>query len=154
MKKTLAALATISFLLTTPLSAQTATPEIPHMHLNDIAVVVPNGNSPTGAVIFYNPQICQQIGLACHFFRAHEHCHVLLGHQFQAGIHPMIRERDADYCAARYAGSQAVRTAWYLFMNGGSSSDWHTYGTPQERGRRLCAFAMQVGNWNGPVPCP
>lgn len=134
--------------------AQTPTPEIPNANFGDIAAVFPNPNSPTGAVIVYNPIICQQIGMACGFFRVHEHGHVALGHQFQSGIHPTIRERDADRFAAKYAHPQEIFVAWQLFINGGSSSNWHTYGTPQQRAHRLCLFAQQAGNWIGPSPCP
>lgn len=137
-----------------PALAQTNTPEIPNPQFGDIAAVFSNPQSPTGAVIVYNPIICSQIGLACAFFQVHEHCHVGLGHQFQPGIHPTFRERDADQCAASRANPQAVLVAWQLFMNGGSSSDWHTYGTPSQRARRLCLFAQQAGNWIGPSPCP
>ncbi len=134
--------------------AQTATPEYPNPNLQDIAVVYPYAYSPTGAVIIYNPYICQQIGLACLFFKAHEHGHVYLGHQFQPGMHATARERDADQFAASVASPQAVYAAWRLFINGGSSSNWHTYGTPKQRARRLCLFAIQAGNWMGPTPCP
>lgn len=134
--------------------AQTPTPEIPNPSFGDIAAVFPDFNSPTGAVIVYNPQICQSIGQACLFFKIHEHCHVYLQHHFQPGIHPTQREADADRCAAANTHPQAVLTTWNLFMNGGSSSDWHTYGSPYQRANRLCNFAMQAGNWIGPTHCP
>jgi hypothetical protein len=136
-------------------SAFTPTPEVPDLSLGDIAAVFPNPASPTGAVIVYNPTACQQMGTsACEFFRIHEHAHVALGHQFQAYAHPMIRERDADQMAAARATPDAVLAAWQLFMNGGSSSNWHTYGTPYQRANRLCHFAQAAGNWFGPNPCP
>ncbi|MGR3525367.1 MAG: hypothetical protein ACU0CT_05130 [Paracoccaceae bacterium] len=146
--------AAIFLLLSSSVGAQTATPEVPTPGLNDIAVVVAHPNSPTGAVILFNPSLCQQIGLACRFFAVHEHCHVLLGHHLNPGGNTMLKERDADRCAAQNAPPQAVMAAWTLFMNGGSSSDWHTYGPPQDRARRLCLFAAQTGNWSGPFPCP
>lgn len=134
--------------------AQTQTPEIPNPQFGDIAAVFANSNSPTGAIIVYNPIICQQIGQACAFFRVHEHGHVAHGDQFQPGIHPMVREREADRFAASYAAPNAIFSAWQLFMNGGSSSNWHTYGSPYQRARRLCLFSQQAGNWIGPTPCP
>ena len=140
--------------LTVNATAQTATPEIPDQKFGDIAAVFPHAGSPTGAVIVYNPIICQQIGAAaCDFFRVHEHGHVYLRHQFQPFVHPTERERDADRFAAANAYPQAVLAAWYLFRSGGSSSNWHTYGTPFQRAHRLCVFAKQAGNWIGPPQC-
>lgn len=135
--------------------AQTSTPEIARYDLRDIAMVVPDRDSPTGAVILYNPAICAQIGAACEFFRYHEHGHVYLGHQFIGRrVHPMLLERDADHYAADFASPVAIYAAWELFMDGGSSSDAHTYGTPYQRANRLCNFAQQSGRWNGPTVCP
>jgi len=137
-----------------PANGQTPTPEIPDPTFNDIAAVFPDARTPTGAVIIYNPNICNQIGAACGFFRVHEHCHVSLGHQFLGPrIHPVARERDADRCAAANAGSANVVAAYLLFRAGGSSSNWHTYGTPLQRARRLCLFAKQANNWAGPPNC-
>lgn len=133
--------------------AQTATREIADWRFPDIAAVFPDPNSPTGAVIVYNPQICQAIGIACGFFKFHEHCHVYLKHQFQPFMHSMVRERDADRCAAYNAPPIQVFHAWKLFIHGGSSSNWHTYGTPLQRARRLCLFAREANNWIGPSQC-
>ncbi len=135
-------------------SAKTQTPEIPNAQFNDIAAVFPHQGSPTGAIIVYNPLICRQIGRACAFFRTHEHGHVALGHHFQQGIHPVARERDADRFGATHSDPRAVYAAWRLFKGGGSSSNWHTYGSPDQRAHRLCSFAVQAGNWIGPYPCP
>lgn len=144
----------ISLLLTSNATAQTATPEVSNPQFGDIAAVFPHAGSPTGAVIVYNPNICRQIGAAaCEFFRVHEHGHVYLGHQFQPFAHPTGRERDADRFAATNAHPEAVYAAWLLFRNGGSSSNWHTYGTPLQRAHRLCVFAQQAGNWIGPQQC-
>ena len=131
---------------------QTATPEIPNPNMNDIAAVFPAPGSPTGAVIYYNPIICQQIGPACTFFKYHEHCHVYLGHLFKPGGQGFQIEAQADACAAANAPPQAVTAAAQLFLQGGSSANWHKYGTPQQRAQRICVWAQQVGNPVGP-PC-
>jgi hypothetical protein len=147
----------LSTLWHTPSTAQTLTPEKPDESYGDIAAVFRDAQSPTGAVIVYNPNICSSIGLACVFFKFHEHGHVLHRHHLIPGIPPMISERDADRFAATNAPPQAVLAAWHLFRNGGSSSNWHTYGSPQARAQRLCRFARQAGKWTGPVgpqvPC-
>jgi len=144
----------ILLLSATSAVAQTASPEIPNPQFGDIAAVLPDPRSPTGAIIVYNPFMCQRIGPgACEFFRVHEHGHVFLGHQFQPYAHPTARERDADRFAAANAHPRAVLAAWHLFRNGGSSANWHTYGSPAQRAHRLCVFAREAGNWIGPPQC-
>ena len=130
--------------------AQTNTPEVAQPGLNDIAIVVPDQSSPSGAVIYFNPRICSQIGAACAFFRVHEHGHVQANHQFTGYGFQMEKERDADEFAARNANPQAVLAAWNLFMSGWSSQDWRVYGSPFDRALRLCRFAKGGGNWVGP----
>lgn len=126
-----------------------AVPEIPNPNLNDIAMV--QYHHQHGAVIIYNPIICQQIGLACGFFRAHEYGHVSMGHQLMhPGVYPAQREAQADAWAAANATPQEVLAAYHLFLNGGSSSNWTVYGNPQQRAQRLRSFAIQANNWIGP----
>jgi hypothetical protein len=139
------------FLGMTPSFSQT--PEIPNYDFPDIAAVFSDLNSPTGAIIVYNPTICAEIRRACIFFKFHEHGHVFHRHHLNPQIPPVIRERDADNFSARNAPADAVFSAWNLFRNGGSSSNWHTYGSPQARALRLCRFAIQAGNWIGPQNC-
>lgn len=150
-------------LAVSPARAQglTPTPEIARTNFNDIAAVFPAAQygvqSPTGAVIVYNPMICQQIGAACVFFKYHEHGHVALRHHLvhlTGNVPPMIRERDADRWAANNAPPQAIYVAWQLFYTGGSSSNWHTYGHPRDRAYRLCRFAQQAGKWLANHNCP
>ncbi len=134
-------------------SGLTNSPEIPNPNFGDIAAVFADNRSPTGAVIVYNPVICQRIGAACIFFKYHEHGHIALGHHVNSFVTPMIRERDADNYAAQNAPPETIVVAWNLFNNGGSSSNWHTYGSPRDRAKRLCLFAKQAGNWSGPDNC-
>ncbi|MFU1520392.1 hypothetical protein ACM25P_18185 [Vreelandella alkaliphila] len=53
-------------LILTPLTSWAQVPEISDPNLNEIAIVQPHPQY--GAVIIYNPIICQQIGAACGFF--------------------------------------------------------------------------------------
>lgn len=77
-------------LVSTSLMSWAQVPEIADPNLNDIAMVQPHPQY--GAVIIYNPIICQKIGAACGFFRAHEYGHVALGHQFMhPGAYPAQR---------------------------------------------------------------
>jgi hypothetical protein len=136
-----------SIILSFSVSAQV--PEIADPQLNDIAMVQPHPQY--GAVIIYNPIICQQIGAACGFFRAHEYGHVALNHQFlHPGAYPAIREAQADQWAAINGIPQEILAAYYLFLNGGSSSNYQVYGHPQQRATRLRQYAIQAGNWIGP----
>lgn len=131
--------------------SQAQVPEIANPNLPDIAMVQPHPQY--GAVIIYNPVICQQIGYACGFFRAHEYGHVALNHQFMhPASYPAQREAQADRWAAFNASPQEILSAYQLFMSGGSSSNWQIYGSPIYRANRLKQFAMQAGRWIGPTP--
>ncbi|PKM31092.1 MAG: hypothetical protein CVV07_02720 [Gammaproteobacteria bacterium HGW-Gammaproteobacteria-11] len=136
-------------LLLTPAMASAQVPEIPDPNLNDIAMVFPHPDH--GAVIVYNPTICQQIGAACGFFRAHEYGHVVLGHTLlHPSAYPAVREAQADEWAAANGRPNEILAAYYLFLNGGSSENWQVYGHPQQRAERLRLFAIQYGTWIGP----
>jgi len=124
-----------------------AVPEIPDPQLNDIAMVQ---NTPQGVVIIYNPILCQEIGAACGFFRAHEYGHIELNHGFTPGLYPAIMEAQADYWAATNGIPEEILAAYYLFLFGGSSSYYQVYGTPQQRAARLRQFAIMAGTWIGP----
>ncbi len=141
---------TFAFVLFVSFSASAQqVPEIPDPQLNDIAMVQPHPQYD--AVIIYNPIICQQIGAACGFFRAHEYGHVVLGHQFMhPGAYPAQREAQADHWAAANGNPQEILAAYYLFLNGGSSPNWQIYGHPQQRAARVRQFAINAGNWIGP----
>ena len=137
------------FLLFVPFFALAQVPEIPDPNLNDIAIV--RSDPQYGAVIIYNPNICQQIGAACGFFRAHEYGHIVLGHQFlHPGAYPAQREAQADEWAAANGRPQEILAAYYLFSNGGSSTNWQVYGNPQQRAARLRQYAISYGTWIGP----
>ncbi|MBD3611194.1 MAG: hypothetical protein HUJ13_02035, partial [Hydrogenovibrio crunogenus] len=82
----------IMLLLSSLLSFQAnAVYEVPNPQLNDIAMI--QYHPVYGAVIFYNPTICQQIGLACGFFRAHEYGHFVHHHQLMPpGVYAAAKE--------------------------------------------------------------
>ena len=132
-----------------PLSVAAQVQEIADPQLNDIAIVKPHPQY--GAVIVYNPNLCQQIGLACGFFRAHEYGHIALNHQYlHPSAYPAVREAQADRWAAFNGKANEILAAYYLFLNGGSSANWQVYGNPQQRAARLRQFAIEAGNWLGP----
>lgn len=126
-----------------------AIPEIPNPQLNDIAMI--QYHPVYGAVIFYNPSICQQIGPACGFFRAHEYGHYVHHHQLMPpGAYAAVREAEADCWAASNGIPQEILAAYYLFMSGGSSPNVQVYGFPQQRAQRVRQCAIQAGKWIGP----
>ncbi|WP_223827921.1 hypothetical protein [Vreelandella titanicae] len=132
-----------------PLTSWAQVPEIADPNLNDIAMVQPHPQYE--AVIIYNPIICQQIGAACGFFRAHEHGHITLGHQFMhPGAYPAQREAQADEWAAANAHPHEILAAYNLFKNGWSSIKWWIYGHPVHRAARLRQYAINYGRWVGP----
>ena len=138
-------------LVGTTISAHTQVPEIPDPQLPDIAVVQPHPQY--GAVIIYNPNICNQIGLACGFFRAHEYGHVMLNHQFlHPGAYPAVREAQADCWAAIYGNPPEILAAYEMFMSGISSPNYQIYGHPLERAQRVKQCAIQAGTWINLLP--
>ena len=138
----------VTALMAQGVSAQIAVPEIPDPSLPDIAMV--RADPIYGAVIIYNPIICQRIGLACGFFRAHEYGHVALSHQFRdPRYYPAEREASADCWAASNARPQEILAAVRLFLAGGSSGDWVVYGSPLQRAERVRFCAINAGRWIG-----
>jgi hypothetical protein len=118
-----------------PLTGCAQVPEIPDRRLQDIAMVtvLPNGQP----VIIYNPVLCQQMGSAlCGFYRAHEHCHVSLGHTIRQ-MWPQQRELEADCCAARNATGVEAEAAYRWFSSGGGTSPIHGFGA--QRAARILA---------------
>ena len=126
-------------------------PEIPNPNLPDIAVVVPDPRSFYGAVIYYNPLICNQVGAwVCGFFRTHEYGHVALGHALVRTF-PPIAERSADCWAAQNGSPDDTLAAYEAFLiYRRSSPDWWRYGDPIERANRLRICAIQAERWLGP----
>ncbi|WP_445371630.1 hypothetical protein ACH518_01675 [Methylomonas sp. HW2-6] len=115
--------------------AEWGVPEIPNRQLGDIAAVfvLPNGQP----VIYYNPDLCNLAGpFLCGFYRAHEYCHIRLGHTIRQ-IWPQQKELEADCCAAKTASQQEVTAAYQYFIQGGGATPQHGFG--QQRAARLVA---------------
>jgi len=122
-------------LITVSSDAQWNVREIPDPNLPDIAMVtvLPNGEQ----VIIYNPILCQQAGpLLCGFYRAHEYCHIDLGHVFRP-TWPQVKELEADCCAAKVVTNAEANAAYQWFISGGGTSPTHGFG-PQ-RAQRILA---------------
>lgn len=124
-----------ALLISTQADAQV--PEIPDITLPDIAMVRVINGQP---VIVYNPQACQQAGpLLCGFYRAHEYCHIQLGHPIRQ-MWPQAQEFEADCCAAKSVSNAEYASAFQWFASGGGSTP--THGSGQQRAVRIraCRF--------------
>jgi hypothetical protein len=100
--------------------------EIADPNLPDIAMVTTLSNGRP--VVIYNPILCNQVGpLLCGFFRAHEHCHVELGHTIRH-TWPQQKEFEADCCAARNISQAQLNAAYQWFVSGRGGSPIHGLG--------------------------
>lgn len=140
--------------LATPLAAQTATTEVPDTAQPDVVMIAPDRSAPTGTVIRVNPQLCRQIGPACDFMLTRAHCQLLLGQETAKDRQPLQAQRAADQCAALNAPAQAVLAMWSMLRAEPDGAHGPDKDKPQDRAHRICAFALQTGNWSGPAPCP
>lgn len=113
-----------------------AVPEIPQPGLSDIAIAT---LTPAGAVIYYNPVLCNQNLLFCRFARAHEYGHVALGHL--GGVYPPMAEAQADCFAATHAAPAEVNAAVQLYTMAGMNGDM-VHGTGFQRAQRIADAAM------------
>ena len=98
--------------------AQEGVKEIANPHLKTIAMLfVPADGS--GLIIYYNPNICRQVGEAlCMFYRMHERGHVALNH-VKRKVPTKQGEPEADCWAAQNAPRESVKAAYDHFMSGG-----------------------------------
>lgn len=140
-------LITLFLILLTPEFLHARVPQIADPKLTDIAMV--KADPDHGAVIIYNPFICQHIGIACHFFITHEYGHIEFSHQTMEGNYPPDRELQADCWAAANANPYATFAAYQLFMSGRSSLNWEAYGSPADRAEHVRECAIEAGNWVG-----
>ncbi len=121
--------------------------EIPDPNLPYIAKV--RVDPRWGYVVIYNPDICQQIGAACGFFRTHEFAHYWLKHPLplSPASFPSSLEGEVDCWTAKYGKPNEIFAAYQLFLEDGSNPNWNTYGDPVQRAKRIRTCAIQAGNW-------
>ncbi len=122
--------------------------EIPDSQLPDIAKV--RADPSWGAAVIYNPKTCEEIGVACKFFRKHAYAHDVLNHLFlPPKAYPTSTETKADCWAAKYADPEAVLSAYQMFREGASGENWQLYGDLDRRAEAVQECAKKAGNWIG-----
>ncbi len=137
------------FLLSISCSEATIAPywEIPDPNLPYIAMV--RADPYWTSAVIYNPDICQQIGDACGFFRLHAFAHDKLNHTLLASpeSYPASLESQADCWAARNGKPNEVHAAVQLFLEEDSSAKWKIHGDPVKRAETVSTCAIEAGNW-------
>lgn len=101
-----------------------------------------------GSAVIYNPDLCDQIGDACAFFRTHAYAHAFLNdlllppEKYAASL-----ERKADCWAAKNIKEHEVVAVIQLFRDSEKTGQLPITGDPVERARivRECADGKRIG---------
>ena len=88
-----------------------------------------------GAIVIYNPDMCEQIGEACGFFRMHAYAHIFLEHQIlpEPGDYTPSIEKKADCWAASHIKESEVRAAVEFLLDEDRHAGLRIHGNPAER---------------------
>ena len=122
--------------------------EIPDPALPYIAKV--RADPSWGYAVIYNSKICEQIGDACAFFRAHEYAHAFLNHMYlPPDAYPEFDERKADCWAAQYIKPNEALAAAQLFEDNVGKKDLPLFGDPAQRAQRIRECVKEKGVWIG-----
>ncbi len=126
----------------------TPTAEIADPSLPEIAMM--RADPHWGTVVIYNPDICEEIGEACGFFRLHAFAHAHLNHTLLASPqnYPTSIEAEADCWAAKYGKINEVSAVVKLFLDKDRNPSWKIHGDPIKRAEKIRACAMQTGKWS------
>jgi len=100
--------------------------------------------------VIYNPVLCEKIGDACAFFRAHEY-----SHGFRNDIilrpdeYPQSLEDRGDCWAAKYVDSHEVEAVINLLSDSEAIKDLPIFGDPAHRIEVIKKCAADGGIWLG-----
>ena len=104
---------------------------------------------PSGHVmVIYNPDLCEEIGIACGFFIDHASAHSHLNHLIlPPEAYPTTLEDQADCWAAKNGRSDEVFAAVQLFLSENRNPDINITGDPAQRAKNVRTCAAQAGHW-------
>lgn len=101
-----------------------------------------------GASVIYNPEMCEEAGAACGFFRLHAFAHAHLNHLLlPPEAYPSTLEAEADCWAGKNGNPKEIFAAVQLFLNDNRSPELNITGDPAQRAEIVRACAEQADNW-------
>lgn len=122
--------------------------EIPDPNFKYIAMI---RKDPTwGYAVVYNSAICEKIGDACVFFRAHEYSHWFHHDLFlHPDEYPRVEEDRADCWAAKYIKPHEAEAAANLLSDKEAMKELPIFGDPSHRAELIRKCAEEGGTWLG-----
>ncbi|MCG8323977.1 MAG: hypothetical protein MI673_00550 [Thiotrichales bacterium] len=122
--------------------------EIPDPDLKYIAMIRADPN--WGSAVIYNPVYCEEVGVACGFFRDQAYAHAHMNHVLlPPSAYARADEMRADCWAAKNGKPEEVLAAARLMREYDGTSDWKIYGDPAQRSEHIRLCAQEAGNWIG-----
>ena len=103
---------------------------------------------PRGAMVIYNPDSCEEIGIACGFFIDHASAHAHLNHLLlPPEAYSPISEAQADCWVAKNGKPDEVYAAVQLLLDENRNPNLNIIGDPALRAEKIRACAEVAGNW-------
>jgi len=101
-----------------------------------------------GAMVIYNPDSCEEIGIACGFFIDHASAHAHLNHRLLTPeAYTTISEDQADCWVAKNMNPKEIYAAVQLLLDENRNPNINIIGDPVQRAEKIRACAEQAGNW-------
>jgi len=101
-----------------------------------------------GATVIYNPDSCEDIGIACGFFIDHASAHAHLNHTLlPPEAYTTISEDQADCWVAKNMNPKEIYAAVQLLLDENRNPNINIIGDPVQRAEKIRACAEQAGNW-------
>lgn len=103
-----------------------------------------------GAMVIYNPDSCEEIGIACGFFIDHASAHAHLNHLLlPPEAYSPISEAQADCWVAKNGKPDEVFAAVQLLLDDNRNPNLNIIGDPAKRAEEIRSCAEVAGNWIG-----
>jgi hypothetical protein len=101
-----------------------------------------------GHIVVYNPDTCDEIGVACGFFVDHASAHAHLNHRLMPPeAYTTMSEDQADCWVAKNGKPEEVYAAVQLLLDENRNPNVNITGDPALRAEKIRACAEQAGNW-------